>query len=48
MELPDVRLRFAQDAIAFKSMTPAELTKLFEVEIARWGPVVRDSGLRRG
>ena len=25
-----------------------ELTKLFEVEIARWGPVVRDSGLRRG
>ena len=48
MELPDVRLRFAQDAIAFKSMTPDELTKLFEVEIARWGPVVRDSGLRRG
>lgn len=48
MELPDVRLRFAQDAIEFKSMTPDELTKLFEVEIARWGPVVRDSGLRRG
>jgi tripartite-type tricarboxylate transporter receptor subunit TctC len=41
-------LRFAQDAIAFKSMTPDELTKLFEVEIARWAPVVRDSGLRRG
>jgi tripartite-type tricarboxylate transporter receptor subunit TctC len=48
MERPDVRLRFAQDAIEFKVMTPAELTKLFEVEIARWGPVVRDSGLRRG
>ena len=48
MERADVRLRFAQDAIEFKSMTPDELTKLFEVEIARWGPVVRDSGLRRG
>jgi tripartite-type tricarboxylate transporter receptor subunit TctC len=48
MELPDVRLRFAQDAIAFKSMTPDELTKLFAIEIARWGPVVRDSGLKRG
>jgi len=48
MERPDVRLRFAQDAIAFKTMTPDELTKLFEVEIARWAPVVRDSGLKRG
>jgi len=48
MERPDVRLRFAQDAIEFKSMTPDELTRLFEIEIARWGPVVRDSGLKRG
>jgi tripartite-type tricarboxylate transporter receptor subunit TctC len=48
MERPDVRLRFAQDAIEFKSMTPDQLTKLFEIEIARWGPVVRDSGLIRG
>jgi hypothetical protein len=29
-------------------MTPDELTKLFETEIARWGLVVRDSGLKRG
>jgi tripartite-type tricarboxylate transporter receptor subunit TctC len=48
MERPEVRLRFAQDAIAFKSMTPDELTRLFEVESARWGVVVRDSGLKRG
>jgi len=48
MERPDVRLRFAQDAIEFKSMTPDELTRLFEVEIARWAPVVRDSGLKHG
>ena len=48
MERPDVRLRFAQDAIEFKSMTPEELTRLFEIEIARWGLVVRDSGLKRG
>jgi tripartite-type tricarboxylate transporter receptor subunit TctC len=48
MERPDVRLRFAQDAIEFKSMTPDELTRLFEVEVARWGVVVRDSGLKRG
>ncbi len=47
MELPEVRLRFAQDAIEFKSMTPDELTRLFESEIARWGAVVRDSGLKR-
>jgi tripartite-type tricarboxylate transporter receptor subunit TctC len=47
MERPEVRLRFAQDAIEFKSMTPDELTKLFESEIARWGVVVRDSGLKR-
>lgn len=47
MERPDVRLRFAQDAIEFKPMTPDELTRLFAVEIARWGLVVRDSGLKR-
>jgi hypothetical protein len=28
-------------------MTPDELTRLFESEIARWGLVVRDSGLKR-
>jgi len=48
MERPEVRLRFAQDAIEFKSMTPDELTKLFEVEIARWGAVVRNAGLKPG
>jgi len=47
MERPDVRLRFAQDAIDFKSMTPGELTRLFESEIARWDLVVRVSGLKR-
>jgi len=48
MERREVRLRFAQDAIEFKSMTPDELTKLFEVEIARWGAVVRNAGLKPG
>jgi tripartite-type tricarboxylate transporter receptor subunit TctC len=47
MERPDVRARFAQDAIDFKSMTPDELTRLFETEVPRWGQVVRDSGLKR-
>jgi len=47
MERPDVRQRFAQDAIGFKEMTPEELTRLFELEIARWTPVVRDAGLKR-
>ncbi len=45
MDRPDVRQRFAQDAIDFKSMTPEDLTQLFAVEIARWAPVIR---LRRG
>jgi len=36
MERPDVRLRFARDAIGFKSMTSDELTKLLATEIARW------------
>jgi tripartite-type tricarboxylate transporter receptor subunit TctC len=45
MNLPEVRQRFSQDAIEFKTMTPDELTKLFEIEIARWTPVVR---MRRG
>ena len=45
MDRPDVRQRFAQDAIDFKSMTPEELTRLFAVEIARWAPVIRQ---RRG
>jgi len=36
MVQPEVRLRFAQDAIGFKSMTSAELTKLLATEIARW------------
>ena len=36
MERPDVRVRFAQNAIGFKSMTSDELTKLLATEIARW------------
>jgi tripartite-type tricarboxylate transporter receptor subunit TctC len=47
MAMPEVRQRFAQDAIEFKSLTPDDLTKLFETEIARWGPVVRGTGLNR-
>ena len=47
MELPEVRQRFAQDAIEFKTLTPDELTKLFETEIIRWTPVVRGTGMNR-
>jgi tripartite-type tricarboxylate transporter receptor subunit TctC len=47
MDLPEVRQRFAQDAIEFRSMTPAELTALFESEIVRWTRVVRDAGMQR-
>jgi tripartite-type tricarboxylate transporter receptor subunit TctC len=47
MERPEVRQRFAQDAIGFKEMTPEDLTRLFELEIARWTPIVRDAGLKR-
>jgi tripartite-type tricarboxylate transporter receptor subunit TctC len=47
MAMPEVRQRFAQDAIEFKPLTPEELTKLFESEIVRWAPVVRGAGLNR-
>jgi len=29
-------------------MTPDELKNLFAIEIVPWGPVLRDSGLKRG
>jgi len=45
MAMPEVRQRFAQDAIDFKAMTPVELTALFATESARWTRVVRDAGM---
>jgi tripartite-type tricarboxylate transporter receptor subunit TctC len=46
MELPEVRQRFAYDAIGFRAMTPAELNLLFETEVDRWSRVVRDAGIK--
>jgi tripartite-type tricarboxylate transporter receptor subunit TctC len=51
LERPDVRARFAHDAIEFKQLTPDELAALFATEIERWGAVVRTlhtTGLTRG
>jgi tripartite-type tricarboxylate transporter receptor subunit TctC len=41
LELPDVKKRLDDDAIEREPMTPAQVTKLFAAEIAKWGPIAR-------
>jgi tripartite-type tricarboxylate transporter receptor subunit TctC len=43
VEQPDMRKQLEADAIEPRVMTPDELTKFVEGEIAKWGPVVRAS-----
>jgi tripartite-type tricarboxylate transporter receptor subunit TctC len=41
LEMPDVRKRLDDDAIEREPMTPAQVTKLFAGEIAKWGPIAK-------
>jgi tripartite-type tricarboxylate transporter receptor subunit TctC len=41
LELPDVKKKLDDDAIEREPMTPAQVTKLFAGEIAKWGPIAK-------
>jgi tripartite-type tricarboxylate transporter receptor subunit TctC len=41
LELPDVKKRLDDDAIEREPMTPAQVTKFFAGEIAKWGPIAK-------
>jgi tripartite-type tricarboxylate transporter receptor subunit TctC len=41
LQRPDVRQRMALDEIEQKAMSPAELTRYFEVENAKWAPIAK-------
>lgn len=42
----DVQAKFAQLGITMTASTPEELARLIEAETAKWGKVVRDSGIK--
>lgn len=46
LQMPDIRRRLEQDAIEPKSMSPDELTKFVEQEIARWKPIAVSAGVK--
>jgi tripartite-type tricarboxylate transporter receptor subunit TctC len=41
LQRPDVRQRMAVDEVELKSMSPAELTRYFEEENAKWVPIAK-------
>ena len=41
LERPALKKQIEQDAVEVKPMTPAELTRFVESEIARWGPMIQ-------
>jgi len=41
LALPDVKKRLDDDAIEREAMTPAQVTKLFADETAKWGPIAK-------
>jgi len=41
LQRPDVRQRMALDEIELKAMSPAELTRYFEAENAKWAPIAK-------
>jgi tripartite-type tricarboxylate transporter receptor subunit TctC len=41
LALPDVKKKLDDDAIEREPMTPAQVTKLFAGEIAKWGPIAK-------
>lgn len=42
LDLPAVQKRLVQDAIQTKYMSPIEVTRFFEHEVAQWGPLARE------
>jgi tripartite-type tricarboxylate transporter receptor subunit TctC len=46
MRLPDVEPRLAAEGAQFTPNTPAEFGTFVKSEIAKWGKVIRDSGIR--
>jgi tripartite-type tricarboxylate transporter receptor subunit TctC len=46
LQLPEIRERLEQDAIEPTPMTPAELTRFVEQEIARWRPIAISAGMK--
>jgi tripartite-type tricarboxylate transporter receptor subunit TctC len=41
LALPDVKKRLDDDAIEREAMTPAQVTKLFADETAKWAPIAK-------
>jgi tripartite-type tricarboxylate transporter receptor subunit TctC len=41
LEMPDVKKRFDDDAIEREPMSPAQVTRFFAGEIAKWGPIAK-------
>jgi tripartite-type tricarboxylate transporter receptor subunit TctC len=46
MALPDIRERFAQQAIDPETSTPEQFGKLIREEYARWSKVIRTRGIK--
>lgn len=46
VQMPDIRRRLEQDAMEPKAMSPEELTKFTEQEIARWTPIAAGAGIK--
>jgi len=46
LQLPEIRGRLEQDAIEPKPMSPDELTRFVEQEIARWTPIAIGAGMK--
>ena len=46
MKLPEVRQRFENDALVTMDVDAAALTALIAKEVATWGPLAKDIGLR--
>jgi tripartite-type tricarboxylate transporter receptor subunit TctC len=46
LETQDVRDRLAAAGVEPKSSSPEELDALLKSEVARWGKIIRDSGVR--
>jgi len=46
MAVPDVREKFAQQGVDPASSTPEEFAQLIRDEVARWGKVIRNAGIK--
>jgi tripartite-type tricarboxylate transporter receptor subunit TctC len=46
VKLPDIRRRFESDALVTMDVDSEALTAIIAHEVATWGPLARDAGLR--